>query len=112
MSKFNEGDYPLERAIDGDDAPRKPPAAASAAPDVNMDVRTPPRAKGRLAAMANAARQRPDARASNHQLTTNQPSADARPATLPDTTNPVTNILDGTPVSSSVSSNVSNDRWA
>ncbi len=108
MSKFNEGDYPLGRTFDDNNAPLKPPVAASTAPNMQQDARTPPRAMGNLSAMANAARQRPDARASNHQLKTNQPSADARAATLPDTANPVTNILEGTPVSS----NVSNDRWA
>ncbi len=61
MSKFNEGDYPLGRAFDVDNAPHEPLVAASAAPNVQQDVRTLPWATGRLIAMANAARQRPDA---------------------------------------------------
>ena len=61
MLKFNEGNYPLRRAFDDNNAPHKPPVAASATPNVHQYARTPPRATGRLAMMANAARQRPDA---------------------------------------------------
>ena len=55
-----------------------------------------------------AARHHPDTQASNHPSSTNQPSADSRAAMMPNTANPVTNILEGTPVSP----NVSNNRWA
>ncbi len=61
MSKFNEGDYPLGRAFDDNNAPREPPATASADPNVQQDARTLPQVMGRLTAMANAAHQRPDA---------------------------------------------------
>ncbi len=61
MSKFNEGNYPLERSFDDNNALRKPSVAASAAPNVQQDVRTPLQATGRLTVMANAEHQRPDA---------------------------------------------------